>query len=117
MLRVLKLALSAVYHVVTTAASRARRRPQGQCVVLYYHAVSADQRNAFRRQIRELSSRFETVSAGAPELARAGTRSVAVTFDDGFRCVVQHALPVLRAAGVPSVMFVPSGNLGQPPRW
>jgi peptidoglycan/xylan/chitin deacetylase (PgdA/CDA1 family) len=36
----------------------------------------------------------------------------AVTFDDGYRCVLQHALPVLEALQVPATLFLSTGFLG-----
>ena len=38
-----------------------------------------------------------------------GEAAVALTFDDGFRDVLQHALPVLREHGFPSTVFVVPG--------
>ena len=39
-------------------------------------------------------------------------RSVLVTFDDGYRSALRHALPVLRHTGFPAVMFVPTDFVG-----
>jgi peptidoglycan/xylan/chitin deacetylase (PgdA/CDA1 family) len=44
---------------------------------------------------------------------------VLVTFDDGDRSIIDHALPILRAHRVPAVAFVIAGLVGtaQPPWW
>jgi peptidoglycan/xylan/chitin deacetylase (PgdA/CDA1 family) len=40
-----------------------------------------------------------------------------VTFDDALHCVLEHAVPVLEAYGVPASIFVVTDNLGERPRW
>jgi peptidoglycan/xylan/chitin deacetylase (PgdA/CDA1 family) len=115
--RVLKLVISAAFLVVTDAAARLRGGRRDQCVVLYYHAIDGGQRAAFARQVDEIERRCFPVAPDAAALTRRGVRTAAVTFDDGFRSVVEHALPVLSAAGVPCAVFVPSGNLGRAPQW
>jgi peptidoglycan/xylan/chitin deacetylase (PgdA/CDA1 family) len=37
-----------------------------------------------------------------------------ITFDDGYRDVLRHALPVLQRHGYPAVLFVPLGYVGEP---
>ncbi len=44
-------------------------------------------------------------------------RSYLFTIDDGHESAMRIAAPALAAAGVPSVLFVPSGLLGGPPSW
>jgi peptidoglycan/xylan/chitin deacetylase (PgdA/CDA1 family) len=44
--------------------------------------------------------------------ARLRTPSVLVTFDDAYRSLIREALPVLREAGAPSVVFVPTAYVG-----
>ena len=50
-------------------------------------------------------------------LLKPGGRYCAVTFDDGFVCVRDHALPVLSKRNIPATLFVPSGCLGKQPSW
>jgi peptidoglycan/xylan/chitin deacetylase (PgdA/CDA1 family) len=40
-----------------------------------------------------------------------------VTFDDGFRNVLENAVPGLVERNMPATVFVPSGNLGRTPDW
>lgn len=45
-------------------------------------------------------------------LAPTHEKAFAVTFDDGYRSVLQHAAPVLDRLGVPATLFVPTGWIG-----
>ncbi len=47
----------------------------------------------------------------------APRKSVLITFDDGYLGVGEHAAPILRELGVPSIMFVPSRLLGGVTEW
>jgi peptidoglycan/xylan/chitin deacetylase (PgdA/CDA1 family) len=91
------------------------RRPT--CVVLYYHAVPAATRQRFAAQMDCLARRAKPITADHLEPLEPGRHYAAVTFDDGFVCVVQNALPELEARQIPATMFVPTGSLGGPPRW
>lgn len=44
-------------------------------------------------------------------------QTVALTFDDGFRDFVTHAVPLLSAVGYHSTLFVPTGFVGSTSRW
>jgi peptidoglycan/xylan/chitin deacetylase (PgdA/CDA1 family) len=50
-------------------------------------------------------------------LAPGFTRGVALTFDDGMRSVLQHALPALKAHRVPAHLFLTTGPVGRPEPW
>jgi peptidoglycan/xylan/chitin deacetylase (PgdA/CDA1 family) len=50
-------------------------------------------------------------------LGRQGNRTLAVTFDDGFQNVFEHALPVLAKHRIPATCFVPSGYIGREAGW
>ena len=39
--------------------------------------------------------------------------TVAISFDDGYRCVVRHALPILRALGLPATFFTCAAHVGE----
>ncbi len=90
-------------------------------VVLCYHNVIAHATgqgdpglhlasDAFRSQMRWLASRFDVVPLRTliDRARRAHSlRGVAtVTFDDGYRGVRDHALPILQELGLPATIFV-----------
>jgi peptidoglycan/xylan/chitin deacetylase (PgdA/CDA1 family) len=84
-------------------------------IVLCYHAVSETWPAA-------LSVRPERLEAQLAFLLRRGYRGVtfydavtapenrtlAVTFDDAFRSVIEQAFPILERAGIPGTVFVPT---------
>ncbi len=85
-------------------------------LVLCYHAVSplwetplAVSPAQLRRQVERLLSRgfAPTTPAGAVE-ADSRERVFAITFDDAYRSVLDHAAPVLHALGVTATVFVPT---------
>jgi peptidoglycan/xylan/chitin deacetylase (PgdA/CDA1 family) len=96
-------------------------------LILCYHAVSnrwdaplavtvAD----FAQQIAALAKRGYH-GATFTEIARLGSdsRTVAVTFDDGYKSVYDLALPILEEHGFPATVFVPTQLLrgGGPLLW
>jgi len=50
-------------------------------------------------------------------VVRQGPPAVAITFDDAYRSVHQHALPVLEAHGFAATVFVPTKFIGDRNRW
>ena len=94
--------------------------------MLAYHAFSerwpsqlAISPGRLREQL-ELLLRRGYVGATFADVVRGevGAKTVAVTFDDGFRSVHRYARPVLSELGLPATVFVPTGPMGGPPmRW
>lgn len=69
--------------------------------------------DAFRAQLQKLSKRFEIVDlATLIEQPESEQKRVAVTFDDGFRNVYEHAIPILREFDLPATVFVCPGYIG-----
>lgn len=85
-------------------------------LVLCYHALSpswgADISTTparFERQVRLLLGRgyrFATFTEAVQ--APSNRRVAAITFDDAFRSVLHHGLPILQRLGVPATLFVPT---------
>lgn len=119
---------------VRSAIATTRRIAAGgrRVVVLGYHRVCDDfeaerqrgiescliSRDTFRAHVEFLAERFElaTMSRAVDVLARrtTATRDLAViTFDDGYRDVLENALPVLREARAPATLYVSSGVVDQ----
>jgi peptidoglycan/xylan/chitin deacetylase (PgdA/CDA1 family) len=91
-----------------------------EVLVLAYHAVS-------ERWPADLSVTPERLAWQLGRLAARGYRgatfhqavtdppadkTVAVTFDDGFRSVATLAFPILRRQGIPATVFVPTDHVG-----
>lgn len=96
------LAAACAAALLTGFGRLARRR----AVTLCYHGVTGDQRQRFARQMSWLARH-----------AASGRPRVAVTFDDAYANLLDNALPVTRALGIPVTVFVVTGNLGDRPRW
>lgn len=66
----------------------------------------------FARQMRWLSRSYDVVSlrefARRLEEGQSLRRTAAVTFDDAYAGVFEHAWPLLRDAGMPATVFVPT---------
>ena len=88
--------------------------------ILFYHRVSDDNDplavspRRFREQMELLAAEgYEVVDLdGAVGLLKSGRPSpntIALNFDDGFRDVAEHALPVLERLGFRATVFVPTG--------
>jgi peptidoglycan/xylan/chitin deacetylase (PgdA/CDA1 family) len=93
-------------------------------VILAYHAIDDGQANtsvspaAFRRQMRWLGDRGYECLTVSDLLARAPRqKSVALTFDDGFRSVYRTALPVLRELGFVATCFPIEEGIGKRTAW
>jgi len=102
-------------------------------IVLMYHRVG-EARNAWESRYAISASRFE---AHMLTLKRSGFHAAAadalvgwlegggplpsgsfvLTFDDGFRGVKEHALPILQRLGWPSTVFLVSGLIGGEDVW
>lgn len=75
----------------------------------------------FERHIQHLARFYSPVGADEVHAALAGRhalprRAVLVTFDDGYRCFLDIAWPILKRYGVPAVLFVPTAFVDNPSR-
>lgn len=134
--RALKSVVAGLFHhsgVRSAVARMERARAGGRRVhMVAYHRVVED----FERQgtgcipgmvisARTFASQLEGARAAGFEFAAlgdalavlAGVRTAprdlfVVTFDDGYRDVVEHALPVLQRMGVPAIMYLATEAVG-----
>ena len=98
---------------------RTRARPTG-VRILYWHRVAeshdplAMPPRAFLRQLDAIEASglpvVDLYAASADGLA-AGAAGVALTFDDGYHDVLEHALPELERRGLPATVFVVPGAI------
>ena len=91
-------------------------------LVLSYHAVSERWPAAlsvtparFEAQLEHLLARGYRGTTFSGAVRGGGDRVLAVTFDDGYRSVLDRALPVLSRLGVPATVFVPTDFPGGGP--
>lgn len=101
--------------------------PPEDVLVLCYHALSRHSRlgttvhpERFERQVAALRDAGYAGTTFTEALtAPAGSRTVAITFDDASRSVVRDAWPILAAAGFTATVFAPTACVGRPgpARW
>ena len=119
--RTIKLFISLIYYacqmVKTKMGSVLGKQRLGGSVVLEYHSVKANQINKFASQMDELERIGIAVSADLGSTFGDNKHRVAVTFDDGFKSVVDHALPIMAERRIPATIFVTTGYLGKRPEW
>lgn len=97
-----------------------RRHPK----VLLYHACEVEESDFIRGlhsnttpadlelHLDFLLRHYTVVAASEIAQGRAPERAAAITFDDGYRSAYVNALPILRARGVPAMMFLVSDVVG-----
>ena len=96
--------------------------PTRDILILCHHAVSATwpadlsvTPERFERQLRLLLRRgYRPTTFHDAFRAEAGTKVLAVTFDDAFSSVLSEAAPILRRLGMPATVFVPTSHAGSP---
>jgi len=119
--RIVKAIGAFVYVVIDESVGMLGRirgkKPNPNFTILYYHAVRAEQRRRFERQMRYLATHAQVVSAGFEGPFLPGQHYVAITFDDAFVSVAHHATPILQQHSMPFTVFVPTGCTGQHPKW
>ncbi len=120
--------IGAAEHSGINAGLRAYHR--GGLLALCYHGVVPDQMavhpllygnaitvSEFSRQLQILMRYFRPIGANEmPDWIRGKAsvhhKSVLVTFDDGYRNNLTHAMPILRRFGIPALLFVTTGYVG-----
>jgi peptidoglycan/xylan/chitin deacetylase (PgdA/CDA1 family) len=97
--------------------------------VLTYHHVGPRRRgarlkglyvspNLFDRQVEELrAARFQSADLPAAVSGSNESRHIVLTFDDGFRDVFEHALPILKHHGFRGIIFLVSSLIGGTNEW
>ncbi len=102
------------------AGSTTRAPAKRDALVLCYHGLSSNWPSSlavtpenFRKQIELVlhrGYRGATFSEVVP--TPQYEKTVAITFDDSYRSVFEHALPILAEHGLPATVFVPTGHVG-----
>jgi len=98
-------------------------------LILTYHSIDpsgsviSTSPAQFRRQMMQLrKSGFKVLSVS--ELARLlhakadlPPKAAAITYDDGYRNIYEHAFPVLQEYGFPATVFLVAGRCGERSQW
>jgi len=96
-----------------------RRTDHPKFLILCYHRIGADgiplfselSPNVFEAQMRYVRRRYRVLSLDdlCDEMEKPSRKedAVVVTFDDGYRDLHTHALPVLRKYQIPATIFLP----------
>ncbi len=112
------------------AEAKARRAHARALRILMYHGVVEHlegpaafgdlfiEQDMLDLQMRHLARHFQPVPleqavASLRAQQPLPDRAVAVTFDDGYRSTITHAMPVLRRHRIPAGVFVPSEQAGR----
>lgn len=118
--RIIELVCSALFLFLKTVLRFSknlfhRKEEFKSITVITYHSIP-------ERDIEKFSTQMRIVSKCAvpifpDQVPKDGQRGVAVTFDDGFQTVFDHALPIMRRFEIPATLFLPAGSLGELPGW
>lgn len=129
---VAKAKRSRVVHRVGQMLDAVVPAPAGLCAVLTFHRLETHEpdlypglagldESEFEQFVAGLADRFRPI--GVRDLTEAmfgrtglPARSVLVTFDDAYRDFAEVAWPILRAHGVPALLFVPTSYPDHPER-
>ena len=110
----IQIILALVYAVFL---SLMQKRPSR--VIIYYHSLKKMEVRQFEKQMRYLADRCRVVKLSDIRTAQVAGRGnlVAITYDDAFVSIFEYAIPVLKKHGFSAGIFVPTGTIGQSPRW
>jgi peptidoglycan/xylan/chitin deacetylase (PgdA/CDA1 family) len=90
-------------------------------LVLAYHAVSDDWPSVLAVTPARLEAQISSLLERGYKAARfhdavhrpPAPATLAITFDDGYRSVIERAFPILSRLGVPATVFVPTDFVGR----
>jgi peptidoglycan/xylan/chitin deacetylase (PgdA/CDA1 family) len=107
-----------------------RGKGDGRLCIVNYHRVlehfdpllkSEPDIQTFRWQMELLAECFNVLPLHDAALAlateRMPPRAIAITFDDGYRSILDFAVPILNELGLPATVFVTSGYLDENNMW
>ena len=91
-------------------------------IALCYHAISsrwpadlAVTPESFESQVRALVERgYRALTFYDAVMASPAARTMAITFDDAYRSVIDIAFPVMSSLGLTATVFVPTSFVGSP---
>jgi peptidoglycan/xylan/chitin deacetylase (PgdA/CDA1 family) len=91
--------------------------PAATCVILYYHSIEPQYRQAFAKQMETVLRLTTPIDAEHVPKLSPGRYYSAITFDDGFQDAVENAVPELVCRGIHAIFFITADALGKPADW
>lgn len=100
------------YSRIKNLILRLKRKPVARFVT--FHGLLPTALNSFERNLNFLKSKTNVVSfdnfmAGRLSYTKV---NVVITFDDGFKSWITHAVPILQRFGLPATFFISAGFIG-----
>jgi len=86
-------------------------------IVLLYHSVPSSHLKKFIKQIDYIKKTTIPIPIDYKEFPDIEAKYSIITFDDAFESTIKNAIPELEKREVPSIIFIPSGFLGENPGW
>lgn len=97
-------------------------KPKNTAVILVFHTISDSKvynsvsSAMFEKQMKLLRKKFNPVSLDTLGIMLKkkiiDSKTVCVTFDDGFMDTFVNALPILKRYNIPATVFIETGNVG-----
>jgi len=119
--RTIKLSISILYYcfykIISSVLGLAGKKPPATFEVLYYHEIFSEHKELFASQVKDIVNITEPVGSGFNGQLSSGKHYIAVTFDDGFQCLLENAFPELELHKIPFTVFMPSAYIGKHPGW
>ncbi|MGP8154003.1 MAG: polysaccharide deacetylase family protein [Smithella sp.] len=118
--RILKMIISLlvfVFDCISGPLQSLFNKDKATCVILYYHTVYPEEKEAFAKQMDNLLRWAQPITTKDIGSLKTSGHYCAVTFDDGFSCVLENAFPAMAKRNIPATLFVPSACLGEHPPW
>jgi peptidoglycan/xylan/chitin deacetylase (PgdA/CDA1 family) len=87
------------------------------CTILYYHSIPNDGTNRFKKQMGILNKISTPIPLEYDGMLNQKKRYCIITFDDAFKTIVMNGVPEFKELGIPFTIFIPTGCVGQKPKW
>ena len=119
--RFLKLIVSIFYLGWQTLKSFVKKTFSGKIdtrfLILYYHSIPANLKDEFIWQLNKLEKYGKFIEIDSSISDKEPGRYYAISFDDGFKSVLDNAYPELEKRNIPHTIFFPTSYIGKVPEW
>ena len=118
--RLSKILVSSLFLLISFPllyVSKTLFRNTSNTMILYYHTVQNEFKENFIWQIEALNKFGRILKLDTESKLNDATRKYIITFDDGFISVFNNALPEMLKRNIPSIIFIPTGYIGERATW